>query len=260
MVDRLASRRADVVVAVSEKLATQLQQIVYRPERVIVIQNGVDTESYHPDPDDQLLRRELRIAPDAPIIGSIGRLQEIKGYDVMVQAFARLARMWTAEPRPVLILVGDGAQRAALERAAQMAEGGDAIHFLGWRSDISTCHRSFALFTMSSRSEGTSVSLLEAMSAGLCPVVTNVGGNAAVLGEELHHRLVPSEDPEALADAWMDALTDTGRRVVDAEIARERVVRGFSLEAMVRKYEAVYTRDKEYHNLFDTLVNTGARC
>ena len=97
-----------------------------------------------------------------------------------------------------------------------------------------------SIFTMGSRSEGTSVSLLEAMSAGLCPVVTNVGGNAAVLGPALQHRLVPPVNPAALAAAWTDALTDDARRAADARAAREGVLAEFSVGAMVRGYAGIY--------------------
>ena len=98
----------------------------------------------------------------------------------------------------------------------------------------------FDVFTMASRSEGTSVSLLEAMSARVCPVVTDVGGNAAVLGNELCHRLVPREDALALARALSDALMHPGARRHDAVRARARVERQFSLGGMVRRYEDLY--------------------
>jgi glycosyltransferase involved in cell wall biosynthesis len=81
------------------------------------------------------------------------------------------------------------------------------------------------------------------MSAGLCPVVTNVGGNAAVLGEALRHRLVPPNDAEGLAIAWQNALSDQARRESDGGVARARVIESFALEAMVRSYERLYRRD-----------------
>jgi D-inositol-3-phosphate glycosyltransferase len=88
------------------------------------------------------------------------------------------------------------------------------------------------------------VSLLEAMSSGLCPVVTEVGGNAAVLGPELAHRLVSPEDPEALAAAWQAALGDPAARRSDGTTARARVERHFSLAAMVRSYESLYRNER----------------
>ncbi|HEX5436693.1 MAG TPA: glycosyltransferase [Gemmatimonadaceae bacterium] len=241
LLDGLAARRTDVVVAVSETLARQLAAtVVGDASRIRVVINGVDTCDYRPRADRGALRRELGLAPDVPIIGSIGRLQRIKGYDIMVEAFALLRGGWSSTPAPVLVLCGDGSERAMLEQLARERGVADAVHFLGWRDDIHELHSAFALFTMSSRSEGTSVSLLEAMSAGLCPIVTDVGGNAAVLGDALRHRLVPAERPEALAAAWSAALEQPAARCEDALRARARVEQAFGLEAMVRAYEALY--------------------
>lgn len=241
LLDGLASRRTDVVVAVSDVLGAQLARTVVREAtKIRVIRNGVDTGLHRPRPDDGALRRSLGIPAEVPIIGSIGRLQPIKGYDVMVEAFALLRRDWAGSGAPVLVVGGEGAERPRLEEMVRTHGLGGAVHLLGWRDDIHDLHAAFTLFTMSSRSEGTSVSLLEAMSAGLCPVVTDVGGNAAVLGEELRHRLVPSERPDLLADAWRRALCRADERVRDGERARRRVMREFSLEAMVRAYEALY--------------------
>ena len=241
-IDGFASRRTDVVIAVSQQLSEQVKRIVHDPARVRVIPNGVDTDLYLPRPDDHVLRKELGITADAPIIGSIGRLEIVKGYEVMVAAFAQLMEQWTETPRPVLVLAGDGSERANLEQAAEAAGCRGSIYFLGWRSDMMTCHRAFTFFTMSSHSEGTSVSLLEAMSGGLCPIVTDAGGNAAVLGEALRHRLVPKNSPDELAAAWRDALTDPNRLQRDAGVARQRIVHDFSLNSMVRQYEAVYAQ------------------
>ncbi len=149
---------------------------------------------------------------------------------------------WTATPQPVLVLVGDGSERKLLEQSAAASGVADSVHFLGWRSDIERIARSFTLFSMSSHSEGTSVSLLEAMSSGLCPVVTSVGGNAAVLGDDLKHRLVPAADPDALARALAEALRNPEQLGRDARTARERVLQQFGLDAMVSSYEALYSR------------------
>jgi glycosyltransferase involved in cell wall biosynthesis len=135
----------------------------------------------------------------------------------------------------VLVVAGDGQERERLSGSRP-----PGAFFLGWRDDIDELHAAFSLFTMASHSEGTSISLLEAMSAGLCPVVTDVGGNGAVLGPELAHRLVPAADAGALADAWRVALLDFRARAADAEVARERVERGFSARLMVRQYERIY--------------------
>ena len=245
LVDGLAARRTDVVVAVSDVLATQLAATVV-PDRcrchIEVVHNGMDSRVFRPRPDTHVLRRELGLSADVPIIGSLGRLEHIKGYDVMIEAFAALRARDGAGPQPVLVLGGDGSERPRLEAIARTLGVAESVHFLGWRDDIHDLHSAFTIFTMSSRSEGTSVSLLEAMSAGLCPVVTDVGGNAAVLGDVLRHRLVPTERPDALATAWLDALTVCERRQADGAAGRERVNQKFPLDTMVREYERLYER------------------
>ncbi|HYR07208.1 MAG TPA: glycosyltransferase [Longimicrobium sp.] len=239
--DGRAARWTDVVCAVSRPLAAQLEARVVRGRAsVAVVRNGVDTEVFHPRADDGRARAALGIAPGAPVLGSIGRLEPVKGYDVAVRALALLLAGWSDGPAPVLLVAGDGSERARLAALARALGIADHVLLPGWRDDLAALHPCFSLFTLSSHSEGTSVSLLEAMSAGLCPVVTDAGGNADVLGPALRHRLVPRNDPAALARAWRDALRDIAARRADGRAARERVTARFSAHVMALRYEAVY--------------------
>ncbi|HET7188429.1 MAG TPA: glycosyltransferase, partial [Gemmatimonadaceae bacterium] len=244
MLDGAASRRTDAVVAVSDVTARLLRERVSRrPERIRTIPNGVDVDAFRPRPEEPGVRRELFIDPTVPVIGSIGRLEPVKGFEVMVDAFVELRRSWTEGEPPVLVIAGDGSERASLDARARAGGVAEHVRWLGWHDDIHRLHSAFTLFTMSSHSEGTSISLLEAMSAGLCPVITDVGGNAAVLGSSLRHRLAAPRDPRALASAWRAALHDSAARTRDACAARARVLQAFTLEAMVRAYERVYHRE-----------------
>jgi len=201
--------------------------------------------------DRRALRRELGIPLETPVIGSLGRLDAIKGYDALIDAFVLLRRRRRAGKPPVLVIAGDGPELAPLRAqiAALPASDAAAIHLLGWRTDVRRVLSAFDLFAMASHSEGTSVSLLEGMSAGICPVVTDVGGNADVLGAELSRRLVPRGDPSGFvarfADALSDALSDTAagraRRLADGRRARARVETAFGVTQMVRSYERIYT-------------------
>jgi glycosyltransferase involved in cell wall biosynthesis len=239
--DGQAARWTDVVCAVSRPLAAHLAARVVRGRApVAVVPNGVDTDAFAPRADDGALRRELGLAPDAPVVGSVGRLEPIKGYDVAVRALAALADGWNDGPPPVLVVAGDGSGRGRLLHLARSLGMAERVFLPGWRDDLASLHAGFTLFILSSHSEGTSVSLLEAMSAGLCPVVTEVGGNADVLGPALRHRLAPPGDPAALARAWAAALRDPRARRADGRAARERVAERFSARAMARAYEAIY--------------------
>lgn len=240
--ERLAAKRTDVVVAVSEPLAKYhlSDWIVLERHKIRTIINGVDTDLYSPRADPGTVRRELGIEAMMPVLGSVGRLERIKGYDLMLEAFRRLRSEWQNGPAPILVIAGEGAERDHLETLVASYGLREKIKFLGWRDDIHDLQATFTLFTLSSRNEGTSVSLLEAMSAGLCPVVTNVGGNPGVLGKELSHRLVPPEDSVALASSWKNALKDVAKREQDAQTARSRVKANFCLDTMVESYERLY--------------------
>lgn len=241
MIGRMASKRTDVVVAVSGVLAEHLRaRVVARPERLVLLPNGVDTDLHRPLPDTGKIRRELALGPDTPIIGSIGRLEPIKGYDVMLEAFALLRRRWSGGNAPVLVVGGEGSERGRLDQLLRERGLEGQAFLLGWRDDVRDLHSSFSFFTMTSRSEGTSVSLLEAMSAGLVPLVTEVGGNAAVLGPGLAHRLASPGNLEAIVSGWSDMLTNPARRREDSVLARRRIEESFSLRAMVQGYASLY--------------------
>jgi glycosyltransferase involved in cell wall biosynthesis len=242
LIDRVAARRTDVVVAVSAALAEHLRRrVVGRGPRIEVVTNGVDLDAFRPRADDGAVRAELGIDPGALVLLSIGRLEPVKGYDLALRALAALRdRAPELARRTVLVVAGDGSERRRLEAMARSLGVDGALRLAGWRDDVHALHAAADVFTLTSRSEGTSVSLLEAMAAGLCPVITDVGGNAAVLGPELRHRLSPAGDAGALAAAWAGALADGDRRRADAAAARARVATHFSAEAMARRYEALY--------------------
>jgi len=244
--DRRSARRTDVVVAVSDPLALHMADGLVDPAKVQVIRNGVDTVAFAPRPDDGALRSAWKIAPGVPVIVSVGRFDPIKRYDLMVEALAHLRSTWGGAPEaaPVLVIGGEGSDEGLLRRrAAELGLPDGALKLPGWIRDVHPLHALASVFSLSSQSEGTSISLLEAMSAGVCPVVTNVGGNGAVLGDGLRHRLVPFGDPRALADGWGKALEDPAARQRDSRVARRRVEDAFSLDVMVRAYEELYLRE-----------------
>lgn len=240
-IDRLASRWTDRVVAVSDVLRRQMiDSVRVDPSRLVVIPNGIELSEAVDTTAGSSIRAELHIPPGTPIIGSVGRLEHIKGYDVLLEAFGRLVSGWSGPSRPALVVVGEGTLRPSLERRARELGVNADLHLLGWRDDVARFLAGFDLFSLASRSEGTSISLLEAMAAGLCPVVTDVGGNPAVLGKDLAHRLVTASDPAALAAAWQAALTDPESRARDARVAAARVREAYSLDGMVRAYQELY--------------------
>ena len=238
--DCRAARMTSAVVAVSRPLAHYLSERLRVPEqRITVIPNGVDCAVFAPGAASGALRRELGLPSARAIIGSIGRLEHVKGYDVLLRALRWVTHEGGCARDPVLVVAGEGRARASLEALSRDLGVQDRVFLLGWRDDSLNLLREFDCFALGSRSEGTSISLLEAMATGVPPAVTDVGGNADVLGPELQHQLAPPGDWAALGQRIVAALDPAQGPPIGAR-ARRRVEHAFSLGAMVRRYEQLY--------------------
>lgn len=213
------------------------EQFGLRPRRPVVIHNGVDIERFRPGPPEPELRAELGLEATALVVGTVGNLRPVKDYPTLLRAFA-LARSRVASV--ALVLVGDGSERPALEGLARDLGLGASVRFAGARDDVSRLLRAFDVFALSSRTEGISMALLEAMATGLPAVVTETGGNPEVAVAGATAALAPVGDHERLAEALAALLADPQRRRAWGEAARRRVEADFSLDGMVRAYEALY--------------------
>jgi len=208
-----------------------------RPRRAMVVHNGADVEMFRPGEPDPELRAELQLEAGVSVVGTVGNLRPVKDYPCLLRAFA-VAR--SRVPSAVLVLVGDGAERPALEALAGELGIADAVRFAGARTDVPELLRLFDLFALSSKTEGISVALLEAMATGLPAVVTDTGGNPEVVVEGQSGHLVPVGDYRLLGEALAGLLADRARRRAWGQAARARVEQEFSLDRMVREYESIY--------------------
>jgi len=228
----------DRYVPVSHDLARWLGQVVRIPApKLELIMNGVDTERFAPG-----LPAAATPWTDAPfVIGTVGRLQDVKDQASLIDAFALLCAARPALRATMrLAIVGDGPLRASLAQRASQAGVADLVWFPGARNDIPELMRSFDLFTLSSIAEGTPVTLLEAMACGLPVVATGVGGIPEVVQEGVSGALVPASNPQALADALAAYVDDPARVAAHGAAAREKIERHYSVAAMVGAYTALY--------------------
>lgn len=221
-------RRADGVLALSEALADAAVALAGIP-RPSVVYNGVDTAFWSPD---IVVSGHLDERP--PMVVSVGRLEWVKGHDVLIEAFARLrARV----PEARLLIIGDGSERGALEDRAFALGLGAAVEFAGALEPVAVRERLRAadVFVLPSRSEGLSNALLEALGTGLPAVASEVGGVPEVMagGGGI---LVQPEDPVVLADTLADLLIDPAKRHVLGTAARINAL-AWSWEAAAVKFE-----------------------
>ncbi|MYM97522.1 TIGR03088 family PEP-CTERM/XrtA system glycosyltransferase [Duganella vulcania] len=230
-------------IAVSKDLETWLiGTIGARPQRVTHICNGVDSLQFHPR-----LGPPAAVGPagflceDAFVIGSVGRMAEVKDHLTLVHAFILLiAEHALPRDRLRLLIAGDGPSRQACLDLLRQA-GMDELAWLpGNRDDIPQLMRAMDVFVQPSLAEGMSNTILEAMATGLPVVATAVGGNPDLVRGGWTGTLVPPSSPAMLADALNDYYRLPALAVSHGQRGRRRVLAEYSLNAMADAYLAVY--------------------
>ncbi len=227
----------DAIVGVSEDVCDQLIACgIGSADRTRLIRNGVDLARFSGLPG--------RARNGVHRIVSVGRLAPIKGQDVLLEALV-LAR--PERGQVTITLVGDGPTRGELGEQSRRLGLAGMIQFAGAQPDVRPFLDSADLFVLPSRSEGTSLALLEAMACALPVVATSVGGTPEVTGPGRGGILVPPDDPAALAKAIAVMLNDRQLASSEAAAGRRRVEEAYSLEHTVAAYEELYglapTRD-----------------
>lgn len=234
---RLTQRLASAMVANSEAVRDHIvAHEGARHERVEVIYNGVDLESYK-GRDRAEIRASLGLKEDTMVFGAAGRMMPVKGYDDLLRA---LAKVDVPGVHKMLLLAGDGDERPRLEGLARELGLEKRVRFLGFRKDIAELYRAFDVFVLSSLREGFPNVVIEAMASG-CPVVaTRVGGVAEIVEHDQSGLVVPASNPEALAEALERLAGDSELRERLALAGRSRVVERFALKRSIEAHERFY--------------------
>lgn len=223
---------ADRIVVVAESLAEDLiGRFGVDPDRVVVLHNplhlaGIRQQARASAP-------ELSFAEGRPVVVGVGRLVHLKGFDLLIEALARLPE----RDRPWLALIGDGPERADLEGLATRLEVRDRVRFLGMQANPWRLMRRATLLALPSRTEAFPNVLGEALALGLPVVAAECSaGVREYLDDGECGLLVEPEDPEALAAGLTQLLGDELRR---DDLSRKGLehMRRFDLPEAARRYE-----------------------
>jgi len=224
--------RCDAVVTCSRELAKRIENALAAPLRHHVIYNGVDAGMFVP--------REAPLAPQASIILHVGRFDRIKGQDVLIDAFSRIA---AAFPDAMLHLAGDvddgGPQLARLRAQVDGLQLTQRVKFFTDVpfAQIPACYAAASVFAFPSRQEAFGLALLEAGSCGLPVVASRVGGIPELIQEGVTGLLVEPEDAAALAQALATLLGDPALARGLGERLAGRVAADFSWTATYLQYK-----------------------
>ena len=228
----------DAYVPVSDDLVRWLNQTVCVPApKIVKVINGVDTALYSPPHTDSTP------APQPVWIGTVGRADRIKNHLGLLDLFGRLLERFPAPQFDLrLAIVGDGPLLETLRERVASTGWADRVYLPGARTDVAELLRGFSIFVLPSLSEATPVVILEAMATGLPVVASRVGGVPQLVLEGQTGLLADPSDPDAFVDALSTYIRDPELRRAHGAAGRKHVQAGYSVDAMVAGYDALYTR------------------
>jgi len=236
-INRLAYRLGVLPVAVSPAVARSFKDM-YGFAPAVTIPNGIDIDRFHRPDAREPWRRAHGFREDDILIASVARLEPQKAPELLVESFARALG---GSSRCHLLLAGDGGLREAARQRAEHLGVAERVHFLGVCADVPELLAASDLFALASLWEGSPLSVLEAMAAGLPVVATAVGGVPELVEDGMTGVLVPPGNPEALGRALALLAHDAERRRAMAKAAGAHVAR-FTLDSMVEAYAELFAR------------------
>ncbi len=237
IINPLILLRTKNITAISNSTADAVSKYEYIPRKKIqVIYNGIRVIEEIDQSRDELLS-ELNLDPRYRYIGTVSRLDPIKNQSMMINAFAQAKKNINSLR---LILIGDGPSRGLLEDQVKMLGLNKEVIFTGFINNPQKYIKTFEVFLLSSFSEGTSMTLLEAMALSKPCVVTNVGGNPEIVENEISGRVVPSNDISLFSHAIVDILNDSVLSKSYGETGNRKLMNEFSVDRMINSYEKLY--------------------
>lgn len=220
-------------VALSQQAKEELFAAGCDPAAIHMSTNGVDTSFFRPENNNPERARTVLF---------VGRVAPQKDPQTLLRAWKHVNQSGQFQ----LLIAGSGPLKEELLRTCE-DEQIRGVNFLGQCDDVLTLYHRAGVFVLPSLSEGCSNALLEAMACGLCPVVSDIGGNRDVVKHQENGLLVPPGDPSELANALQQALHDPQLQDSLATQARQHIVTTHSIETVAR----------DYLNLFEQLLKRG---
>lgn len=227
VLSRMIVRGSDRIVAVSRAAAAHAISLGATKQTTHVVQNGVDTDVFHPASDP----------PERQSILYVGRLVKNKGPQDLLEA---LPKVFDEHPNARATFVGTGPLRDKLKTRVRELNIENRVKLSGRVEDVSAVMRKSSVFCRPSYTEGLPLTLLEAMATGIPPVVTPVAGVPEVVDDRKTGILVPQKDPDALSDALTTVLNEPETASELGRSAREYVVENHSWDNRADQIIEIY--------------------
>ena len=238
MLWHVAGSFADRFCCVSDDIALAAKAYGTVPaKKLTVVLNGIDTTVFDAPGDCESLRRSLGIPCGAAVVGTVGRLNEVKRQDLLIRGFGKIANH---DPKPHLLLVGDGPELQHLRQLAGDLGLSDRVHFAGYQARPEHYLHLMDIFALTSRLEGVPLAILEAWAAARPVVASRVGGVPEIVTDGQTGILFEPGDEAALTQAMSRLLTNPEEARRLGEAGRNCVRSRFDLRVMAESYEQHY--------------------
>jgi glycosyltransferase involved in cell wall biosynthesis len=240
LVERLMARYAARILSLTD-IETQesLEKGIGRPNQYVTIHSGVPLQPFNQLPREMggLFRANQGIPDNAFVFVSVGRLVPIKGFDILLRAFAAA----DFKDKPVfLAIAGDGDEKERLKSLAVSLGIADRVKFAGQLNDVRPALAAADAFALASRNEGMGRAFIEAMAAGLPVIGTNVGGIPSFIKDGSTGLLVPAGDVAALAGCMQRLVADSKLCETLGKNAAAAVYPEYDEDTMIRKLAELY--------------------
>lgn len=229
--ERLAARFCERIITISEDEHEEyLRRGIGNKKKVVTIYNGIDISRF--PGDGKRVRRELGLAQQVPLVGFVGRLEEVKGPHLFVEVATKIGN---ARPRAHFLIVGDGPMKEELMKKAQ---GMPHLHIMGFREDIADCLAALDILLIPSLNDGFNLVAVEAMASFKPIVATSVGGLPEVIGNG--GIFIRSGDTSRMAKETIKLLNSPGLRKKIGARGRKRTEALFSWDVSLQRTLALY--------------------
>jgi glycosyltransferase involved in cell wall biosynthesis len=208
---------------------------------LLVIKNGIDAHKLRDQMATRsLARHKLGIAEKAFVVGSVGRLEPIKSYDILIRAFALLCSSKPRRRPLTLMLVGGGSHMQTLKNLVQSLGIASNIIFAGEQPNAWRYYSLFDCFALSSQSEGISLALLEALCCGIPVVTTHAYQQHDVITHNIHGYLVPPGDIRSLTRTLEELYNRPEKAIAMGTAARQLIDEKFTIDRVVEQYRDIF--------------------
>jgi glycosyltransferase involved in cell wall biosynthesis len=238
LLDRWALGKADLVLSVSEAVMKKyLEREKLQGHKIRVVYHGVEHRFLEEQTKESEIRVKLGIGREDNIIGTVARLHEDKGINILLEAFALALK---SRPQIRLLIIGNGPEKDKLIEMAKELEITDRVIFTGFQPDVLPLMSLLDIFCLSSKEEGFPQALLEAMALGKPAIVSNVGGVIELIEDSINGILIPPGNPEAFCQSVLNLLQNPHRAQKIGNMAREKIKKKLLIDHTIDSMETIY--------------------